>query len=116
MSGSAAVTINNEVQTITENQSVFIPLGAIHRISNKSDQPLVLIEVQTGSYLGEDDIIRYEDVYSRGQGRRVDYEKALITGITGQDGSTLRNFSLKSYDSRNKRRASLFNTQRIDHI
>jgi hypothetical protein len=51
---------------VTENQSVYIPLGAVHRMENPGKVPMVLIEVQTGSYLGEDDIIRYEDVYSRG--------------------------------------------------
>jgi hypothetical protein len=49
-----------------ENQSVYIPLGAVHRMENPGKLPLTLIEVQTGSYFGEDDIIRYEDVYSRG--------------------------------------------------
>ena len=51
-----------------ENQSVYIPLGAVHRMENPGKVPMELIEVQTGSYLGEDDIIRYEDVYARGQG------------------------------------------------
>ena len=54
------------VSLITENQSVYIPLGAVHRMENPGKVPMVLIEVQTGSYLGEDDIIRYEDVYARG--------------------------------------------------
>jgi mannose-1-phosphate guanylyltransferase / mannose-6-phosphate isomerase len=65
--GTARVTIDDKVQLVTENQSVYIPLGAVHRIKNPGKVPLVLIEVQTGSYLGEDDIIRYEDVYARGQ-------------------------------------------------
>lgn len=68
--GSAKVTINDEVKLITENQSVYIPLGAVHRMENPGKLPLTLIEVQTGSYLGEDDIIRYEDVYARGQGAK----------------------------------------------
>ena len=63
--GTAKVTIADKVQIITENQSVYIPLGALHRLENPGKVPMVLIEVQTGSYLGEDDIIRYEDVYSR---------------------------------------------------
>lgn len=63
--GTAKVTIDGEVRLLTENQSVYIPLGAIHRLENPGKLPMVLIEVQTGSYLGEDDIIRYEDVYSR---------------------------------------------------
>lgn len=68
--GTAKVTINDKVQTVTENQSVYIPLGAVHRMENLGKLPLTLIEVQTGSYFGEDDIIRYEDVYARGQGAK----------------------------------------------
>ncbi|MCH2068587.1 MAG: mannose-1-phosphate guanylyltransferase/mannose-6-phosphate isomerase [Shimia sp.] len=68
--GTAQVTIDEEVKLVTENQSVYIPLGAVHRMENPGKVPMVLIEVQTGSYLGEDDIIRYEDVYSRGQGAK----------------------------------------------
>lgn len=64
--GTAKVTIDDLVKTVTENQSVYIPLGAVHRLENPGKLPLTLIEVQTGSYFGEDDIIRYEDVYSRG--------------------------------------------------
>ena len=68
--GIAKVTVDDEVKTVTENQSVYIPLGAIHRLENPSKLPLTLIEVQTGSYFGEDDITRYEDVYARGQGAK----------------------------------------------
>jgi len=68
--GTAEVTIDEEVRLITENQSVYIPLGAVHRMKNPGKVPMVLIEVQTGSYLGEDDIIRYEDIYARGQGAK----------------------------------------------
>jgi len=68
--GTAKVTIDDQVKLLTENQSVYIPLGAVHRMENPGKVPMVLIEVQTGSYLGEDDIIRYEDVYSRGQGAK----------------------------------------------
>ncbi|MBS3649017.1 mannose-1-phosphate guanylyltransferase/mannose-6-phosphate isomerase [Pseudaminobacter sp. 19-2017] len=63
--GTAKVTIDGEVKLVSENQSVYIPLGAVHRMENPGKVPMVLIEVQTGSYLGEDDIIRYEDVYAR---------------------------------------------------
>jgi mannose-1-phosphate guanylyltransferase/mannose-6-phosphate isomerase len=63
--GTARVTVGEEVKLVTENQSVYIPLGAIHRMENPGKVPMVLIEVQTGSYLGEDDILRYEDVYAR---------------------------------------------------
>ena len=68
VSGEAEVTIDKEVKLISENQSVYIPLGAIHRMRNPGVNPIELIEVQTGTYFGEDDIIRYDDVYSRGQG------------------------------------------------
>ena len=70
VSGTARVTIDDTVQLVTENQSVYIPLGAKHRMENPGRVPMVLIEVQTGAYLGEDDIVRYEDVYSRGQGAK----------------------------------------------
>jgi mannose-1-phosphate guanylyltransferase/mannose-6-phosphate isomerase len=64
--GAARVTVNDTVSLVSENQSVYIPLGAVHRLENPGPGPMVLIEVQTGAYLGEDDIIRYEDVYARG--------------------------------------------------
>ena len=64
--GTARVTVDDSVQLLSENQSVYIPLGAVHRLENPGKVPLTLIEVQTGSYLGEDDIIRYEDRYARG--------------------------------------------------
>ncbi len=63
--GTAQVTVDGEVRLVTENQSVYIPLGAVHRMENPGKVDLTLIEVQTGVYLGEDDIIRYEDVYAR---------------------------------------------------
>lgn len=68
--GTARVTINDSVTLVSENQSVYIPLGAVHRMENPGKVPLTLIEVQTGSYLGEDDIVRYDDIYARGQGAR----------------------------------------------
>lgn len=64
--GTAKVTIDKEVKLVCENQSVYIPLGAKHRLENPGKLSLTLIEVQTGSYFGEDDIIRYEDIYKRG--------------------------------------------------
>lgn len=63
--GTAQVTIDGKEQLVSENQSIYIPLGAVHRMENPGKLPMVLIEVQTGSYLGEDDIIRYEDAYAR---------------------------------------------------
>jgi mannose-6-phosphate isomerase-like protein (cupin superfamily) len=64
--GTAKVTVGDEVRLVTENQSDYIPLGATHRMENPGKVPMVLIEVQTGTYLGEDDIVRYEDGYGRG--------------------------------------------------
>jgi len=63
--GTAEVTIGDSIQLICENQSVFIPLGRVHRLANPGKVPVILIEVQTGAYLGEDDIVRYEDDYAR---------------------------------------------------
>ena len=68
--GTARVTVGDKVSLVTENQSIYVPLGAVHRMENPGKVPMVLIEVQTGAYLGEDDIIRYEDVYARGQGAK----------------------------------------------
>ncbi len=68
--GTAKVTVDDTVTLVSENQSVYIPLGAVHRMENPGKVPMVLIEVQTGTYLGEDDITRYEDVYARGQGAK----------------------------------------------
>ncbi|SFB04239.1 mannose-1-phosphate guanylyltransferase/mannose-1-phosphate guanylyltransferase / mannose-6-phosphate isomerase [Poseidonocella pacifica] len=70
VAGTAKVTVDDKVTLLTENQSVYIPLGAVHRMENPGKVPMVLIEVQTGAYLGEDDIIRYEDKYARGQGAK----------------------------------------------
>lgn len=64
--GTAEVTVGEDVKLISENQSVYIPLGTVHRMANPGKLPMYLIEVQTGTYLGEDDIVRYEDVYGRG--------------------------------------------------
>ena len=65
VAGTARVTIGEDVKLVTENESVYIPLGAIHRMENPGKLPMVLIEVQTGTYFGEDDIVRYEDIYAR---------------------------------------------------
>ncbi|MCU0912547.1 MAG: mannose-1-phosphate guanylyltransferase/mannose-6-phosphate isomerase [Rhodobacteraceae bacterium] len=70
VSGTARVTIGDEVKLLSENQSVYVPLGAVHRMENPGRVPMVLIEIQTGVYLGEDDIVRYDDVYARGQGAK----------------------------------------------
>ncbi len=63
--GTARVTIDDEVRLLSSNQSVYVPLGAIHRLENPGKAHTVLIEIQTGTYFGEDDITRYEDVYRR---------------------------------------------------
>ncbi|AEQ97932.1 mannose-1-phosphate guanylyltransferase/mannose-6-phosphate isomerase [Xanthomonas oryzae] len=65
VSGTAEVTRGEEVLLLTENQSTYIPLGVTHRLRNPGKLPLELIEVQSGSYLGEDDIVRFEDTYGR---------------------------------------------------
>ena len=65
VSGTARVTCDAEVKILSENQSTYIPLGSTHRLDNPGKLPLHLIEVQSGSYLGEDDIVRFEDVYKR---------------------------------------------------
>jgi mannose-1-phosphate guanylyltransferase/mannose-6-phosphate isomerase len=63
--GTADVQVGDEHHILSENQSIYIPLGEKHRLSNPGKMPLYLIEVQSGSYLGEDDIVRYEDTYGR---------------------------------------------------
>jgi mannose-1-phosphate guanylyltransferase/mannose-6-phosphate isomerase len=63
--GTAEVTCGEKVSLLTENQSIYIPLGEVHRLSNPGVIPLEIIEVQSGSYLGEDDIVRFEDTYGR---------------------------------------------------
>jgi len=65
VSGTARVTKGDEVFLVTENQSTYIPLGVTHRLENPGTVPLEMIEVQSGSYLGEDDIVRFEDTYGR---------------------------------------------------
>jgi mannose-1-phosphate guanylyltransferase/mannose-6-phosphate isomerase len=63
--GTAEVTIGKDVKAVHENESVYIPIGSVHRLANQGKIPLELIEVQTGSYLGEDDIERIDDIYKR---------------------------------------------------
>ena len=65
VSGTAEATCDEKVFLLTENQSTYIPLGSTHRLRNPGKLPLELIEVQSGSYLGEDDIVRFDDVYGR---------------------------------------------------
>lgn len=63
--GTTSVTKGEEIIMLSENQSIYIPLGVTHRLENPGVIPLELIEVQSGSYLGEDDIVRFEDIYGR---------------------------------------------------
>ena len=63
--GTAEVEIENNVEILSENESRYIPALAKHRLINASTNPLEIVEVQSGSYLGEDDIVRFEDVYGR---------------------------------------------------
>jgi mannose-1-phosphate guanylyltransferase / mannose-6-phosphate isomerase len=63
--GNAEVTIGDKQSTVRENESVYIPMGSVHRLANKGSTPLELIEVQTGTYFGEDDIVRLDDIYKR---------------------------------------------------
>ena len=65
VSGTATVTLNEDISNYTPGQVVQIPKGAHHRVENKTDAPLVFIEVQHGTYFGEDDIVRIEDDYNR---------------------------------------------------
>lgn len=65
VTGTAEITNGEKVLTLTENQSTYIPLGAVHRLTNPGSIPLEIIEVQSGTYLGEDDIVRFEDTYGR---------------------------------------------------
>ena len=65
VTGTAEITNGDKVLTLTENQSTYIPLGTVHRLANPGSIPLEIIEVQSGSYLGEDDIVRFEDTYGR---------------------------------------------------
>ena len=76
--GTAEVTIGTDVKSVHENELIYIPIGAVHRLANRGKIPLELIEVQTGSYLGEDDIVRLDDVY-----KRVTEHAPLVPGNAG---------------------------------
>ncbi|MBL6769735.1 MAG: phosphomannose isomerase type II C-terminal cupin domain [Alphaproteobacteria bacterium] len=65
VSGIAKITINDTIQRLEAGKSAYIPLGSKHRLENEGKEPMALIEVQLGDYLGEDDIKRYEDIYGR---------------------------------------------------
>ena len=65
VSGTAEVTVNGVVRLLHENESIDIPIGALHRLANPGHVPLHIVEVQTGTYLEEDDIVRTKDEYGR---------------------------------------------------
>ena len=65
VTGTAEITNGEKVILLTENQSTYIPLGEMHRLKNPGTIPLEIIEVQSGTYLGEDDIVRFDDNYGR---------------------------------------------------
>jgi len=71
--GTAKVTVDDDEKLLEQGYSTFVPLGAKHRLENPSDLDLVLIEVQIGAYLGEDDIVRYEDMYKRTSQNNIEY-------------------------------------------
>lgn len=63
--GTAEITVGEKVLTCSANESVYIPMETVHRLVNRTNEQVVIIEVQCGDYLGEDDIVRLEDIYSR---------------------------------------------------
>jgi len=63
--GTATVTRDGEIHILNENESIYLPKECQHRLENAGAEPLSVIEVQSGSYLGEDDIVRFEDIYNR---------------------------------------------------
>ena len=65
VAGEATITVNDSVKTYPVGEHVYIPKQAKHRLENHSNKPVVIIEVQVGDYLGEDDIVRYDDIYGR---------------------------------------------------
>jgi len=65
VTGTVEVTRGDQVSMLSENQSTYIPIGKPHRLANRGKIPAFLIEVQSGAYLNEDDIVRYDDIYRR---------------------------------------------------
>ncbi|HCV79084.1 MAG TPA: mannose-1-phosphate guanylyltransferase/mannose-6-phosphate isomerase, partial [Pseudomonas sp.] len=76
VSGTAEVTCDDKVFLLTENQSTYLPMTSVHRLANPGKVPLELIEVQSGGYLGEDDIVRFEDIYGRVDTQALEVAKA----------------------------------------
>jgi len=73
--GTALVTVGEEEVILQQNQSKYIPIGTKHRLENRETHELILIEVQCGDYLGEDDIVRFDDVYGRVQTKKQIMDK-----------------------------------------
>ena len=65
VSGKATATNGEDILTLNEGESTYIPIGTTHALENTTDKPLEIIEVQSGAYLGEDDIVRFDDIYGR---------------------------------------------------
>jgi mannose-1-phosphate guanylyltransferase/mannose-6-phosphate isomerase len=82
VSGTARVTCGEKVSLLSENESTYIPIGMNHRLENPGKVPLHIIEVQSGSYLGEDDIVRFEDIYQRAQPRQARWQRPPPTRKT----------------------------------
>lgn len=76
VNGTGRVTLNNQEQMLTENESIYLPIGSQHALENPGKIPLELIEVQVGSYLGEDDIVRFEDLYGRLEKNQNPHQKS----------------------------------------
>jgi mannose-6-phosphate isomerase-like protein (cupin superfamily) len=86
VSGTAKVTRGDETILLAENQSTYIPLGVVHRLENPGRLPLELIEVQSGAYLGEDDIVRFEDVYGSAQRGQPLVVRAFVDALEQRRG------------------------------
>ena len=80
VSGTARVTNGDEVSIININESTFIPMGKLHRLENPGIIPLIIIEVQSGEYLGEDDIVRFDDDYQRLDARPEPADRETVAG------------------------------------
>ena len=80
VSGTARVTNGDEVSIININESTFIPMGKLHRLENPGIIPLIIIEVQSGEYLGEDDIVRFDDDYQRLDAKAEPADRETVAG------------------------------------
>lgn len=85
VSGTAKVTCGDKVFLLTENESTYIPIGENHRLENPGQIPLEMIEVQSGSYLGEDDIVRFDDIYGRANHQLKSVQSTTDNTIVDKD-------------------------------